>query len=71
MPQIIHTSGKRKRAIARAVIKPGKGMVRINSRALSIYKPELAKEKITEPLIIAGDEITKKIKKRLSLNLIK
>lgn len=51
----IHISGKRKSAVARAVIKTGKGVVRINSRLLNVYEPEFARTKIMEPLIIAED----------------
>jgi len=47
--------GKRKRAIARAVLREGKGFVRINSVLLDVYEPELARMKIMEPLILAGD----------------
>lgn len=62
MTSIVHKSGKRKRAIARATIRPGKGQVRINSKLLSLYQPALARERLMEPLIIAGDEIVKKLK---------
>ncbi len=55
----IVTSGKRKRAIARATIKIGKGRVRINHRSLESYSPETARMRIQEPLIIAGDVINK------------
>ncbi|MBI4448055.1 30S ribosomal protein S9 [Candidatus Woesearchaeota archaeon] len=58
--KIVHTSGKRKRAIARATLKPGKGVVRINSRLLDVYEPEFAKMKIMEPLMLA-DEQAKKV----------
>jgi len=57
--KVIHCSGKRKRAIARATMKPGKGVVRINSNLLENYEPESAKLKIMEPIILAGD-LTKK-----------
>ena len=61
--KVIHTSGRRKRAVARATVKHGKGMVRINSKSLETYSPELAKNKIKEPLILAGDIVSsKKIK---------
>ena len=58
--KIIHESGKRKSAIARATIKSGKGNVKINNIALSAYQPKLAKARIEEPIIIAGD-IAKKV----------
>ncbi len=53
----VHTSGKRKRSIARATLRQGKGIVRINSMALDVYEPKLARVKIREPLILAGDLI--------------
>ena len=49
----VETSGKRKTAIARAVVKPGKGRVRVNSQPIEIFQPELARRKAMEPLVIA------------------
>ena len=60
MVKIIHASGKRKRAVARATLKQGNGIIRINNFNLENYKPELAKLKIMEPISIAG-EIAKKV----------
>lgn len=59
--RIILTSGKRKTAIARATIKAGKGRVRINSVPLEVYPSELTRMKILEPLVLAGEEVTKTI----------
>lgn len=56
----IHTSGKRKRAIARATLKEGKGSIRINKILLDNYQPTLARLKIREPLILA-DEVSGKV----------
>lgn len=53
MADIVNTSGKRKTAIARAVVKKGQGKVTVNKVPLNIYSPELAKLKIAEPLNIA------------------
>ena len=47
--------GKRKRAIARAALKPGTGKIRINKRLLDTINPKLARLKIKEPLILAGE----------------
>ncbi len=58
---IILSSGKRKTAIARAVIREGKGRVRINNIPVEIYQPELARWKIMEPLLLAGEEIVSKV----------
>lgn len=46
----MNTSGKRKSAIARAVVKEGTGRVTINKIPLDVYTPELARLKIEEPL---------------------
>ena len=61
MKKVLLVSGKRKTAIARATVRKGKGVVRIDNVPLQIYGSELARSKIMEPLLIAGDDITKKI----------
>ena len=55
--KIINTSGKKKTATARAKLKEGKGVVRINKVPLDIYEPRLSRLKIQEPVEIAGDLI--------------
>ena len=55
MKKVIHTSGKRKTAIARGKFRVGKGRVRINKRPVELYDPELARLKIQEPLTIAAE----------------
>jgi small subunit ribosomal protein S9 len=55
MVKIIHCSGKRKSAVARATIKPGKGRVRVNNKMVDTIHPKIAKLKIKEPLILAGN----------------
>lgn len=57
--KIIHVSGKRKTSVARAVLKPGKGRIRINKFNLNNHQPELAKLKIMEPLQLAPDIVKK------------
>ena len=54
-PVVVLTTGKRKEAIARAVIRKGTGKVRINRRPLEILEPELVRQKIQEPLLMVGD----------------
>lgn len=51
----VHTVGKRKRAIARASFRKGRGSVMMNSRPLELVQPELVRLKLQEPLSIAGD----------------
>ncbi|MBI4154010.1 30S ribosomal protein S9 [Candidatus Woesearchaeota archaeon] len=57
--KVVHTSGKRKQAIARATLKKGSGVVRVNSKLLNVFEPNFAKIKIQEPLILAGDAASK------------
>ncbi len=57
--KIITSSGKRKSAIARAVLKPGKGVIRINSKLLNIYEPKMYRMRIMEPLMLAEDSANK------------
>jgi small subunit ribosomal protein S9 len=59
--KVLVVSGKRKTATARAVAKSGIGKVRINRTPIEIFQPEIAREKIMEPLIQAGDEVWKQL----------
>lgn len=56
---VIHVSGTRKRAIARATLRAGAGVVRVNSRLIDYVEPLLYRMKIQEPIIIAGDKAKK------------
>jgi len=59
--KVLVVSGKRKTAVARAVVKPGVGKVRINLIPVEIFEPEIAREKIMEPLLQAGDDVWKQL----------
>lgn len=59
MAKVIHTSGKRKKAIARATLKEGSGKVRINKTNIDDYQPEMLRIKLREPLLLAGDVVNK------------
>ncbi|MCD4666779.1 30S ribosomal protein S9 [archaeon] len=63
----INTFGSRKRAKARATLKQGKGIIRINSQSLDTYYPLLARNRILEPLTIAGD-LAKKVNININVN---
>ena len=53
--KVIVVSGKRKTAVARAIVRPGAGRIRINRTPVEIFEPEIARAKIMEPLLQAGD----------------
>lgn len=55
----IHAAGKRKQAVARATLSTGKGVIRINNQLLVNYEPKVARMKIMEPLVLAGDMANK------------
>ncbi|MBT5215425.1 30S ribosomal protein S9 [Candidatus Woesearchaeota archaeon] len=51
----INLSGSRKKAVARATIKEGTGIVRINKQPINIIEPEISRLRLQEPLEIATD----------------
>jgi small subunit ribosomal protein S9 len=57
--QAIVTTGRRKTAQARATVRKGSGKVRVNMIPLEIFRPELARLRIAEPLHLAGDVVKK------------
>ena len=59
--KVIQTSGKRKCAIARATLRPGTGIVRVNHTPIDKIQPYLAKMKIQELMAIVDDEKLKTI----------
>jgi len=64
MVKIVISTGKRKRAVARAVLKPGKGIIKINNQPINVYQPEMSRLKLKEPLILAGD-----VAKEINVNI--
>ncbi len=57
--KILLTSGKRKTAVARATVRAGKGRVRVNNVPLEVLEPKVARDKVFEPLVEAGDNVWK------------
>ncbi|MCW4022449.1 MAG: 30S ribosomal protein S9 [archaeon] len=55
--KVMVLSGKRKTAIARATVRLGKGRVRINNVPLEVYEPQIARDKILEPLLLTEDKV--------------
>lgn len=56
-----NAEGKRKSAVARATVKQGTGKVKINNVLLDSINESYLKQKIMEPLILAGEDTTKKV----------
>ena len=55
--KIVNTSGKRKTATARANVKKGKGLIRINKIPIELYEPDIARWKILDAIRIADKHI--------------
>lgn len=55
----IITSGRRKQSIAKATLREGKGIVKINNINVNVYTPEFSRLKIMEPLVLSGDVSSK------------
>lgn len=55
-----HENGKRKTAKARATVTEGEGRLRINSKPLKTW-PEMPRNRIKEPLVIAGEDVIEDI----------
>ena len=53
--KIIQSIGRRKSALAKATLSPGKGIIRINNQLLSTFMPSLSRQRILEPLLIAEE----------------
>jgi SSU ribosomal protein S9P len=59
--EVILSSAKRKTAIARCVLRPGKGRVLVNGVPLELIPMEMVRMKIMEPLMLAGEKIKNSI----------
>jgi small subunit ribosomal protein S9 len=59
--KVLVVSGKRKTAAARAIVKQGAGRIRINKMPIEILSPDIAREKIMEPLLQAGEDVWKQL----------
>jgi small subunit ribosomal protein S9 len=59
--KFVLSAAKRKTAIARVLIKEGKGRVYVNDIPLEIYSVELFRNKVMEPILLLGREYRDKI----------
>ena len=50
--EVVNTVGRRKAAVARVFVKPGKGQITINHKALDVYFPmEILQYQVKQPLL--------------------
>jgi len=61
MEKVIITVGKRKSAIARAYVKSGNGIVKVNSTPIEVVEPMLLRLRMMEPIVLAGEDYVSKV----------
>lgn len=59
--KLVITSGTRKRSVARAVVRQGSGIVRINSKPIELF-PIFQRLTLKEPIMIAEEILKDKVK---------
>jgi len=52
--KVLIAVGKRKKAIARASIREGKGIIRINSKPINVIEPRYVRMRVKESVMLAG-----------------
>ncbi|MBI2141720.1 30S ribosomal protein S9 [Candidatus Woesearchaeota archaeon] len=57
--KVVVLSGKRKSAVAKAVVRAGTGNVTVNNKLLDHYEPLIVRMRLQEPLLLAGDNAAK------------
>jgi small subunit ribosomal protein S9 len=53
--KIIQEVGTRKTAVARATLRPGTGVIRLNGQVLESLPENMFTSKVMEPILLAGD----------------
>ncbi len=57
--EVVHSTGRRKTAVARVYLKEGKGDIKINNRDLENYFPVATLQaKVKHPLVLTSNEVT-------------
>ena len=57
--EVVHSTGRRKTAVARVFLKEGKGDIKINNRELDNYFPiATLQAKVKHPLVLTNNEST-------------
>ncbi|HID90619.1 TPA: 30S ribosomal protein S9 [Candidatus Bathyarchaeota archaeon] len=64
----VFVSKKRKTAIAKVVLKPGEGRIKVNNVPLEYAFPEVARLRIREVLELAGEDVWGKVDFTASIN---
>ena len=52
----VQTFGKKKNATAVALLRPGKGVLRVNGKPIDLVEPKQLRVKLMEPILLLGQE---------------
>ncbi len=55
--QPLFTVGKRRRAVARATFRPGKGIIKMNAVPIELLQNPIIRMRLQEPLVLIGDAV--------------
>ena len=61
----VQTYGKKKNAVAVALCREGKGVLRVNGRPIDLLTPDTLRSKVMEPVLLLGLEKFKELDIRL------
>ena len=59
--KVVLVSARRKTARARVIVREGKGRIFVNDVPLEVLEPEAVRLKIMEPIMLAGEDVVKKV----------
>ncbi len=63
----VQTFGRKKNAVAVALVKTGSGMIRVNGQPLDLVNPPTLRIKVMEPILILGAERFAKVDIRVTV----
>ncbi len=66
--RVVYTHGKKKEAIANAVVQPGKGIITVNRIPINLVEPKTLRVKLFEPLLLVGYSHFKDLKIRVRVS---
>lgn len=54
--RLVHTFGRKKNAVAAALMRVGKGRIKVNGVPIDLVEPAIMRTKILEPILLLGHE---------------
>jgi small subunit ribosomal protein S16e len=54
--ELVQTYGRKKTATAVALVKRGKGMIKVNGSPVDLLEPEILRYKVYEPVLLLGKD---------------